>query len=117
MKVAIIGSRTLQIASFASFLPKETNEIISGGARGIDRCARAYALKHHIPYVEFLPEYDRYGKQAPLLRNREIVHRADVILAFWDGQSRGTKSTLQYAKKQGKAVQIFMQTQKPLLYK
>jgi len=98
MKVAIIGSRNLQV-KMEEYLPKNISLIISGGARGIDTLAEEYADRNGIPKLIFLPDYKRYGKRAPLIRNKLIVDNADIIIAFWDGQSRGTKFTTDYAKK------------------
>ncbi|MBR3631346.1 MAG: hypothetical protein IKN55_12860, partial [Oscillospiraceae bacterium] len=50
---------------------------------GIDSDARAYAQQHGIPIKEFLPDYKRYGRGAPLKRNLLIIEYADVVLAFW----------------------------------
>lgn len=104
MKIAIIGSRDLFVDDFDSFLPSGVTEIISGGARGIDSCAREYATRRGITLREFRPDYARYGRGATHVRNREIVDRADCVVAFWDGQSRGTASTIRYAEKCGKPV-------------
>ena len=46
MKVAIIGSRNLKVDNLAPYLPSNTTEIVSGGARGVDHCAREYALRN-----------------------------------------------------------------------
>ncbi len=43
MKVAVVGSRGLRVEHLEEYLPKETTEIISGGARGVDTSAREYA--------------------------------------------------------------------------
>lgn len=108
MKTAIIGSRTLNISSFDRYISESTTEIISGGAKGIDRCAKEYALKNGISYKEFLPDYRRYGKGAPLKRDREMVMYADEILAFWDGKSHGTRYTAKFAMRLGKAVKMII---------
>lgn len=73
MKVAIIGSRNLKVENLEQYLPKETTEIVSGGAVGIDRCAREYAIAEKIKLTEFLPEYYKYGRSAPLKRNITII--------------------------------------------
>ena len=64
MKVAIIGSRNLGVIGLENFLPENVTEIVSGGAKGVDTCAREYAQSHNIPLTEFLPDYSRYGSRA-----------------------------------------------------
>jgi hypothetical protein len=107
MKVAVIGSRGLHVDDLRQYLPKETTEIVSGGAKGIDSDARAYAQAHGIPLKEFLPEYQKYGRGAPLKRNLLIIEYADVVLAFWDGESRGTKYVIDHCRKMGVPVRVF----------
>ena len=107
MKVAVIGSRGLTVTDLGKYLPENTTEIISGGAKGVDSSAREYALSHGIKLTEFLPDYDKYGRNAPLKRNITIIENADVVLAFWDGESRGTKFVIDNCKKMGIPVKIF----------
>ena len=102
MKVAIVGSRGLSVEDFSPYLPPETTEIISGGAKGIDQCAAAYAVAHGLTLTEFKPDYRRYGKGAPLKRNLEIVDYADHVLIFWDGTSRGSRFVINTCEKSGK---------------
>ena len=99
MKVAVIGSRGLQVDHLEDYLPDGVTEIVSGGARGVDTCAKNYALAHGLKLTEYLPEYGRYGRGAPLRRNITIIEYADLVLAFWDGQSRGTKFVIDNCKK------------------
>ena len=49
-----------------------------------------------------------FGKRAPLVRDEEMAKAADIIIAFWNGQSRGTKYTIDYAKSIGRKVQIYL---------
>ena len=99
MKVAVIGSRGLVVENIQEYLPQGISEIVSGGAKGVGSLAREYAKEHGITYTEFLPQYARYGKGAPLLRNLEIVTYADMALALWDGKSKGTKHVIETCKK------------------
>ena len=99
MKVGVIGSRGLTVDNLEQYLPENTTEIVSGGAKGIDTCARKYAISHGIKLTEFLPEYRRYGRGAPLKRNLKIIEYADVVIAFWDRQSKGTKNVIENCKK------------------
>lgn len=106
MKLAMIGSRGLTVRDPSGYVPQEVTEIVSGGAVGIDQCAKAYAQAHGLAYTEFLPDYARYGQAAPLRRNERIVDYADAVLAFWDGESGGTRFVIDLCKKRGKPVQI-----------
>lgn len=110
MKLAIIGSRNLEISDLGKYIPKGVDEIVSGGAKGIDTCARAFAMENGIRLTEFLPDYKSYGRAAPLKRNLEIIDYADEILAFWDGKSKGTEFVINKAKKQNKKVTVILKT-------
>ncbi|MCQ2478470.1 MAG: DUF2493 domain-containing protein [Clostridia bacterium] len=107
MKVAVIGSRGLAVKDLGKYLPSDTTEIVSGGAKGIDKCAEQYANKNKIPIKVFLPEYNKYGRSAPLKRNIQIIDYADTVLAFWDGVSRGTKFVIDKCKERGKIIKIY----------
>jgi len=106
MKVAIIGSRDLRIdigKYIEHYIDVENiTLIISGGARGIDMLAERYARANDISVKIFYPEYEKYGVTAPLKRNIEIVDAADIVVAFWDKESRGTKFVIDYAIDSGK---------------
>ncbi len=106
MKVAVIGSRSIIVNDLGAYLPEGTTELVSGGARGVDTCAREYASANNIPITEFMPEYNLYGRSAPIRRNFQIIDYADVVIAFWDGKSRGTKMVIDTCQKQGKTVYV-----------
>lgn len=108
MKVAVIGSRSLKVTNLEDYLPSNTTEIVSGGAIGIDRCAEEYAKQHGIPTKIFLPDYNQFGKGAPLKRNVEIIEYADAVIAFWDGISRGTRFVIDESRKKNKPVRVFV---------
>ena len=93
------------MADLGAYLPEGTEEIVSGGAKGVDTSAREYAQKHGVRLTEFLPDYRRYGKGAPLRRNIDIIEHADMVLAFWDGRSRGTKFVIDECVRRGVPVQ------------
>ncbi len=107
MKVAVVGSRGLIVERLERFLPKETTEIISGGARGVDTSAREYALANGLKLTEFLPDYSRYGRSAPLKRNITIIENADLVIAFWDGNSHGTRFVIEQCRKLGVPLRVF----------
>lgn len=106
MKIAVVGSRDIANVDLDKFI-SHADEIVSGGARGVDSCAARYARKTGKKLTEFLPDYEAYGRGAPIVRNKLIVEYADEIYAFWDGSSRGTKWVIDYAAKVGKPCRVF----------
>lgn len=106
MIVAVVGSRDLTGVDIAPFISAGTETIISGGARGIGRIAADYARKNGIRLVEIKPDYQRHGKGAPLRRNDEIVDRAELVIAFWNGHSKGTEYVINRCRKVGKPCRI-----------
>ncbi len=109
MKIAVVGSRNVTVDNLKDYLPDNVTEIVSGGARRVDTNAKEYALQHHIKMTEFLPEYEKYGRSAPLKRNLQIISYSDMVLIFWDGQSRGTKYVIQKCKEMGVEHTIYIQ--------
>ncbi len=107
MKIAVVGSRDLSpsMELLAAHL-SDADEIVSGGAKGVDRCAANYAKAKGIPLTEFLPDYSRYGRGAPIVRNKEIVDYADRVIVFWNGTSKGALSVIRYAEKSHKACEV-----------
>ncbi|MEA4973606.1 MAG: hypothetical protein VB119_10620 [Candidatus Metalachnospira sp.] len=108
MRVAVIGSRGLSVTRLEDYLPDDVTEIVSGGARGVDTSAKEYAAAKGIKLTEFLPEYDKYGKSAPLKRNITIIKNSDFVLAFWDGKSHGTKFVIDKCRQSGIPVKVFI---------
>ena len=106
MKIAIIGSRTRIAPNIEEYLPEGVTEIVSGGANGIDKAAARFARAHDIKLTEFLPDYARYSRGAPLKRNEQIANYADMGLAFWDGSSCGTKYTIDLFRALGKPITV-----------
>lgn len=108
MKLAVVGSRNfneydLLESHLNSLLP---SQIIPGGAKGADSLAEQYAEKYSISIHVFKPDWKKYGRGAGIVRNKEIVDAADHVLAFWDGKSKGTKSSIDHARKNNKPVTI-----------
>ena len=114
MRVAIVGSRNIEYenlqkkayALLCRNIPSGATEIVSGGAVGIDTLAEIYARQNGLPIKVFKPDYARYGKRAPLVRNDEIIHYAQYVLAIWDGSSRGTAYTVASCIKDGIPVKV-----------
>ena len=108
MKLAVVGSRTFDdyrlLKSVVSrFKPAI---IISGGAKGADQLAERFARESGLPLMVFKPEWKRFGRAAGPARNKQIVAEAHGVVAFWDGRSRGTRSTINLARKMGKPVYV-----------
>jgi hypothetical protein len=110
MKVAVIGSRTFDDLDKLSLtmleLPFEVTIVISGGAKGADALAEKSANENNIPIRIHKPDWTKYGKGAGVIRNRLIIDDCDYCLAFWDGASKGTKSSIDYCKSIGKGLKI-----------
>ncbi len=119
MRLAIIGSRSFdRYALLESTMDDWFAEdrtcacpvnhivtgVVSGGARGADTLAARWATERGVPLTELKPDWDKHGKAAGFLRNKDIVEAADMVLAFWgngaDGQlSRGTQHSIGVAKR------------------
>ncbi len=111
MKVIVAGSR-----GFNNYdLLKETLDdlrkyiedisIVSGTARGADLLGERYANENGLKIHRFKPDWS-VGKKAGYLRNKEMAEFADALVAFWDGDSRGTKHMIDLAKNKKLKVKI-----------
>lgn len=80
--------------------------IVSGMARGADSLGYLFAIKHNVVKYQFPADWNQYGKRAGMIRNKAMGDFADGLLAFWDGQSRGTKQMIEYMRSLGKPVHI-----------
>jgi hypothetical protein len=134
-RVAIVGSRDYpdkdEVFSYVTELPADT-VVVSGGARGVDLAAESCAGTRGLTVVSYrpvkvnrawrvsrltargyaseqiwLPAYFATFVQAAFFRNVQIVADCDRVVAFWDGRSRGTKSTIDIAGREGKPVEIW----------
>jgi hypothetical protein len=108
MNIAVVGSRTFTDYQLLATTLKEYDikQLISGGAIGADRLAEQYAKEHKIPIVVYKPEWNKYDKIAGLLRNTDIIKDADIVIAFWNGISTGTKDSINKAKEMNKQLRI-----------
>lgn len=110
MKVAIVGSRSIEYVEIDRYIPPDADLIISGGAVGVDTLAEKYADRKGIKKLIIYPDYSRYGKSAPLIRDRLMVDNADLVIAIWDGVSHGTEYTISYAKRRNVPCEIYIIT-------
>ena len=118
MKLIIAGSRTIEVSPYFltdlvyNFFPisreygqySVANEIVSGTAKGMDRCGEAYALHHSIPIKKFPADWDLHGKAAGHIRNKQMAEYADALLLVWDGISKGSANMKENMLKLGKPV-------------
>ena len=104
MKLLIAGSRSIVDFDIAPHIPEDVDLIISGGAKGIDTLAEQYADARGIEKLIIRPQYELFGRAAPIRRNEQMVDASDTVLAIWDGKSKGTAYTLKYARKKGKTI-------------
>lgn len=80
--------------------------IVSGMAKGADLLGLAYAISRSIKVKQFPARWDIHGKAAGPIRNKEMVAYSDDLIAFWDGESRGTNNVIKLAKKAGLKVKV-----------
>lgn len=118
MKLGVVGSRTFNDYPYMKRLLDDLLRsywvwkctIVSGGALGADSLAIDYAKEEGHDWKVFPAKWrvnGIYDRSAGYKRNVEIVDYSDMIVAFWDGQSKGTKHTIDLAMKQGKPTYIF----------
>lgn len=105
MRIAIIGSRTFNnyelMATYLNIIRVglvEEMEIVSGGAIGADHLAEDYAENWELEITIFRPDWNGNGKIAGFIRNQEIIDSCDMVIAFWDGRSKGTKDSIDKAR-------------------
>ena len=100
--ICINGSRSINYINLDLFInPTHVGCVVAGGAKGVDTLARQWARRNKIEFVEYPAHWDKFGKKAGILRNHEMIDFCDILISFWDGKSKGTKETIEYAKKTG----------------
>jgi predicted Rossmann fold nucleotide-binding protein DprA/Smf involved in DNA uptake len=110
MKIAVVGSRTFNdydlLKKSLDNLYPNISLIISGGAKGAYSLAEKYAKDEGIPTQIFKPNWKKYGKAAGFVRNKDIIAASDMVIAFWDCVSHGTKNSIEHAYTMNKPVII-----------
>ena len=114
-KVVIAGSR-----GFSNYkLLKETCDkylrekkkthnvvVISGHARGADSLGEKYASDEDLDLEIYPADWKKYGKSAGFMRNKQMADIADAVIAFWNGESHGTKHMIDIAEEKGLNVRV-----------
>ncbi|WP_341323494.1 DUF2493 domain-containing protein [Solibacillus sp. FSL H8-0523] len=112
LKVIIAGGRDFidyeLLKQKADFLLQNQSEveIVSGAAKGADKLGEKYAKEKGYPISSHPANWDKHGRSAGYIRNKEMAEYADVLIAFWDGKSKGTKHMIDLATKHGLKVRI-----------
>lgn len=106
-KTAVVGSRTFRDERLLArtLEPVFPSLVISGGADGADRLAVRWARRNGIQTKVFEPDHKKY-RHPYHHRNRLIAEACEVLYAFWDGRSTGTKYTIDYARRLGREVHV-----------
>ncbi|MHB1196338.1 MAG: DUF2493 domain-containing protein [Lutibacter sp.] len=112
IKVIIAGGRNFddfnklcQVCD--EFLQDQNNiEIVSGAYKGADLLGEKFAAERNYSIKQFPADWRRYGKSAGQKRNAEMANYADMLIAFWDGESKGTKNMIDLATQAGLNVKI-----------
>ena len=108
MRVAIVGSREIEemqlLREAIGDSKFDITHVISGGARGVDTLAEAWAKTNRIPITIFYADWEKYGKGAGHIRNAEVVRHSQAMIAIRYDVSRGTQNAIEQAKEQGISV-------------
>jgi hypothetical protein len=110
MRAAIIGSRSFNNYKLVleTLLGYENTitVIVSGGAKGADTLGERWAKEKNKETLIFYPDWGKYGRSAGFIRNKDIIENSDIVFAFWDGKSKGTKSSIDLTIKLNKELKI-----------
>jgi YspA, cpYpsA-related SLOG family len=106
MKIKLDGSNVKKVIFFGGrnynnydsfknhvleFYPDLQIEIVCGMAPGADLLGKRFAEEYNLKLYKFPADWDRYGRRAGYIRNKEMGNFADEGLGFWDKKSPGTK--------------------------
>ncbi len=79
---------------------------VSGNCKGADSLGERYAMENGFEIERHIPQWEKYGKFAGPIRNKEMAKSADFVICFRDGKSKGTKSMIAYAKEFHKPIRV-----------
>lgn len=117
MNIIIAGTRTFNNFNYLDkvvtdilkdiTIKNEDITIFSGGARGTDRLGEIYAELNNLKLKIFKADWNKYGKYAGPKRNAEMAKEGDILIAFWDEESKGTKNMIDEANKKDLKIYIY----------
>lgn len=112
MRVAIVGSRHFsdpdRVAEYVNGLPPRAS-IITGSASGVDAAATKAARTRGLAVQVMPASFDEVADASKsAARNQRLIDACDVLVAFWDGVSKGTRGTVERALDSGKEVHVFL---------
>ncbi len=120
MKVIIAGSRDITDKKLVADAVRSfqrigmITEIVCGEARGVDAIGKQIAEAMKVPVKSFPADWDHYGKRAGYIRNKEMAMYGDVLVAVWDGQSRGTRMMIEIMNEVGKPALVYFSKEQKL---
>lgn len=110
MRTIIAGSRTIEdygrVADAVAESGFVIDQVVSGGARGVDELGERWAEEHGVAVVRYEPQWDEHGRAAGPKRNARMTRNADALVAVWDGRSRGTRDMLRKAHRRGLRIHL-----------
>lgn len=113
IRVCIAGTRTFNDYSLLktiithAFFDISRLHIISGHAKGADELGERFANENNLLLDIYPADWRLYRNRAGAIRNAEMAQVSDCLVAFWDGESRGTKNMIKNMKKLKKPVLIY----------
>jgi hypothetical protein len=111
VKTIIAGTRTLSDALIVESAINlfyqsglEITEVVSGGASGVDSLGEQWAERNGVRVRRFPADWNKHGRAAGPIRNKQMAEYAEALLLIWDGKSRGSASMKREAEAAGLAI-------------
>jgi len=110
MKTIIAGGRDVNDYALLLAAIEEANftitEVVSGGAKGADALGEQYAESMNLTLKIYPADWEKNGRAAGPIRNRQMAEYGEQLIALWDGKSRGTKNMIETATKKGLTIYV-----------
>jgi SLOG family YspA-like protein len=107
MRILVCGSRSWldmnaileQLKLHTAGVSASEVELIHGNAAGADVLGAAAGAVLGFKIYSYPADWRKYGRAAGLIRNKQMLEaKPDLVLAFWDGESRGTRDMIRRAE-------------------